>query len=55
MLVNRVFFHILHKLVLIELLAEGEDDSVYILEAAEGVYWSTFTLWCLEEVLGSWV
>jgi hypothetical protein len=52
---NRVFFHILHKLVLIELLTEREDCSEYFLEAAQGVYWSSFTLWGLEEVFGSWI
>lgn len=52
---NGVLLHVLHELVVVELLAEREDGREYLLEAAQGVYWSSFSFGCLEEVFGPWV
>lgn len=48
-----VLFHVLHLLLLVDLL--GEDEAEYFLEAAEWVNWSSFSFWGLEEVFSSWV
>lgn len=55
MLENRILKHVLLELRLVELLRIGEDRLVNLLEAAQGIDWTSFTLWSLEEVFGPWI
>ena len=41
--------------VLVHSIGHLENDSVYLLEAAQRVYWTSVSLGSLEEVLGPWV